>query len=142
MFFYEIYESEDDSSLGVTLAHDERIPPEDFLAAVEEARGRIIESYTEETLVEAIAIELERNHGFYPALDHRMVAAVRASSEEGETALIPLDVEAEATAGPMDADERERDPDIQDAEDLLAGREPRAMRSAVVALDRSEDEAS
>ena len=99
MFFYEIYESEDDSSLGVTLAHDERIPPEDFLAAVEEARGRIIESYTEETLVEAIA-------------------------------------------GPMDADERERDPDIHDAEDLLAGREPRAMRSAVVALDRSEDEAS
>jgi hypothetical protein len=67
---------------------------------------------------------------------------VRASSEEGETALIPLDVETEATAGPMGADERERDPDIQDAEDLLAGREPRAMRSAVVALDRSEDEAS
>ncbi|MEY3471649.1 MAG: hypothetical protein RLY63_324 [Chloroflexota bacterium] len=138
MFFYEIYEAEDELALGVTLAHDERIPPEDFLAVVEEARGRIIESYTEETLVEAIALELERNHGFYPALDHRLVAAVRASSEEGETALIPLNVESDDAAGAL-VDE-ERDPDLKDAEDLLAGREPRAMRSAVVELERSEDE--
>ena len=142
MFFYEIYEAEDELALGVTLAHDERIPPEDFLAVVEEARGRIIESYTEETLVEAIALELERNHGFYPALDRRLVAAVRASSEEGETALIPLDVEADEGAGESVDDERERDPDLKDAEDLLAGREPRARRSAVVELERSEDEAN
>ncbi|MFZ9608050.1 MAG: hypothetical protein ACO32N_01390 [Candidatus Limnocylindrus sp.] len=138
MFFYEIYEAEDELALGVTLAHDERIPPEDFLAVVEEARGRIIESYTEETLVEAIALELERNHGFYPALDDRLVAAVRASSEEGETALIPLRVESDDAAGAL-VDE-ERDLDLKDAEDLLAGREPRAMRSAVVELERSEDE--
>jgi hypothetical protein len=118
MFFYEIYEAEDELALGVTLAHDERISPEDFLAAVEEARGRIIESYTEETLVEAIAVELERSHGFYPALDRRLVAAVRASVEE------------------------EHDPDLRDTEDLLAGREPRALRSAVVELERAEDESN
>jgi len=142
MFFYEIYEAEDELALGITLAHGERIPPEEFLAAVEEARSRIIESYEEETLVEAIAVELERSHGFYPALDHRLVAAVRASSEEGETALIPLSPAGEDDAGATDGDERERDPDLQDAEDLLAGREPRAARSAVVQLERSEDESS
>lgn len=140
MFFYEIYEAEDELALGVTLAHDERISPEDFLAAVEEARGRIIESYTEETLVEAIAVELERSHGFYPALDHRLVAAVRASLEEGETALIPLDEEAGERASESANIEVEDDPDLRDAEDLLAGREPRALRSAVVALERAEDE--
>jgi len=139
MFFYEIYEAEDELALGVTLAHDERISPEDFLAAVEEARGRIIESYTEETLVEAIAVELERSHGFYPALDHRLVAAVRASVEEGETALIPRSDEAGDRATESADDRGEHDPDLRDAEDLLAGREPRAMRSAFVELERAED---
>ncbi len=142
MFFYEIYEAEDELALGVTLAHDECISPEDFLAAVEEARGRIIESYTEETLVEAIAVELERSHGFYPALDHRLVAAVRASLEEGETALIPLDEEAGERAPESANIEVEDDPDLRDAEDLLAGREPRALRSAVVALERAEDDSN
>lgn len=142
MFFYEIYEAEDELALGVTLAHDERISPENFLAAVEEARGRIIESYTEETLVEAIAVELERSHGFYPALDRRLVAAVRASLEEGETALIPLDEEAGERASESANIEVEDDPDLRDAEDLLAGREPRALRSAVVALERAEDDSN
>ena len=142
MFFYEIYEAEDELALGVTLAHDERISPENFLAAVEEARGRIIESYTEETLVEAIAVELERSHGFYPALDRRLVAAVRASLEEGETALIPLDEEAGERASESANIEVEDDPDLRDAEDLLAGREPRALRSAVVELERAEDESN
>lgn len=142
MFFYEIYEAEDELALGVTLAHDERFSPENFLAAVEEARGRIIESYTEETLVEAIAVELERSHGFYPALDRRLVAAVRASLEEGETALIPLDEEAGERASESANIEVEDDPDLRDAEDLLAGREPRALRSAVVALERAEDDSN
>jgi hypothetical protein len=142
MFFYEIYEAEDELALGVTLAHDERISPEDFLAVVEEARGRIIESYTEETLVEAIAVELERSHGFYPALDRRLVAAVRASVEEGETALIPLGDEASDRASESADEQEEHDPDLRDAEDLLAGREPRALRSAVVELERAEDESN
>ena len=142
MFFYEIYEAEDELALGVTLAHDERISPEDFLAAVEEARGRIIESYTEETLVEAIAVELERSHGFYPALDRRLVAAVRASVEEGETALIPLDEAVEDRTSESANIEVEDDPDLRDAEDLLAGREQRALRSAVVALERAEDDSN
>ena len=96
---------------------------------------------TTEALVEAIAVELERSHGFYPALDRRLVAAVRASVEEGETALIPLG-DAAGDLSESANDEVEDDPDLRDAEDLLAGREPRALRSAVVELERAEDESN
>lgn len=136
MFFYEIHEADDEMALGVTLAHEDRIDAHDFLAMVEEARGRIVESYEEDSLVEAIARELERSHGFYAALDQRLQAAVRASADEGGTALIPgTDLSAQNRSG---ADE-EPDLDLRDAEDLLSGREPRALRSAVVELDRSEE---
>jgi hypothetical protein len=67
---------------------------------------------------------------------------VRASLEEGETALIPLDEEAGERASESANIEVEDDPDLRDAEDLLAGREPRALRSAVVALERAEDDSS
>ena len=135
MFFYELHEADDEVALGITLAHEERFAPHDFLAMVEEARGRIVESYEEDSLVEAIALELERSHGFYPALDHRLQAAVRASTEEGETALI------EATGSAHDESDagEEEDPDLRDAEDLLAGREPRPLRSAVVELELPEE---
>lgn len=136
MFFYEIHEADDEMALGVTLAHEDRIDAHDFLAMVEEARGRIVESFEEDSLVEAIARELERSHGFYAALDHRLQAAVRTSADEGGTALIPgNDLSARNHSG---ADE-EPDLDLRDAEDLLSGREPRALRSAVVELDRSEE---
>ena len=71
MHFYEIHESDGELLLGVTLVHEERLSPPEFLALVEEARGRVIESYEEDSLVEAIALELERTHGFYAALDGR-----------------------------------------------------------------------
>ena len=138
MFFYELHEADDEVALGITLAHEERIAPHDFLAMVEEARGRIIESYEEDSLVEAIALELERNHGFYPALDHRLQAAVRASVEEGETALIEATGAVSSGDDESDAGEEE-DPDLRDAEDLLAGREPRPLRSAVVELELPDE---
>ena len=58
MHFYEIHESDGELLLGVTLVHEERLSPPEFLALVEEARGRVIESYEEDSLVEAIALEL------------------------------------------------------------------------------------
>ena len=139
MFFYEIHEGDDEVALGITLAHEDRFDPHNFLAMVEEARGQIIESYEEDSLIEAIALELERSHGFYPALDHRLQAAVRASIEEGETALIEATSVGSATRDDADNEEEEEDPDLRDAEDLLAGREPRPLRSAIVELELPEE---
>ena len=138
MHFYEIHESDGELLLGVTLVHEERFSPPEFLAMVEEARGRVIESYEEDSLVEAIAQELERTHGFYAALDGALQAAVTVSAEEGRTSLLPIgDHGRESISG--DGDEGlEIDHDLADAEDLLAGRPPRRQRTAIVDLERDE----
>lgn len=140
MHFYEIHEADDELRLGVTLAHEERIPPPEFLAMVEEARGRVIESFEEDSLLEAIAQELERAHGFYPALDRNLQAAVAVSTEEGETALLPTDDHAHAGLAADGAGEPEINDDVQDAEDLLAGRPPRRLRTAIVDLELDESD--
>jgi hypothetical protein len=101
---------------------------------VETARSRVIETFTEETLIEAIAAELEREHDFAASLDSRLVAAVGVTSEEGETRLL-----AHEGAGAHAADEgEEEDPDLAIAEALLSGREPIGLRTAVVDLEKNE----
>jgi len=88
VYFYELHEADDELAIGMTLAHDEAFAPSEFLAMVETARSRVMETFTEETLIEAIAAELEREHDFAASLDSRLVAAVGVSSEEGETRLL------------------------------------------------------
>jgi len=137
MRFYEIREADEELGLGVTLAHEETFTPAEFLALVEAARSRIIESFAEETLVEAIAQELEEHHGFAAALDHALVAAVAVSTEEGETALIvgPAGEEEHVSSD----EDGESDPDLLLAEALLAGEHPSGLRTALIDLDAGDD---
>jgi len=132
VYFYELHEADDELAIGITLAHDEAFAPSEFLAMVETARSRVIDTFTEETLIEAIAAELEREHDFAAAVDARLVAAVGVAFEEGETRLL-------AHEGPGAADEgEEEDPDLAIAEALLSGREPIGLRTAVVDLEKNE----
>ena len=133
MRFYEIREAGDDLGVGVTLAHDETFAPTEFLAMVEAIRSRIVETYPDETLVEAIARELEEHHGFFAALDHALVAAVAVSDVEGETTLIGESTGDTAPNGLEESDDD--DPDLQLAATLLAGSEPTGVRTALVDLD-------
>ena len=134
VYFYDRHEADDELAIGLTLAHDEAFAPSEFLAMVETARSRVIETFTEETLIEAIAAELEREHDFAASLDSRLVAAVGISSEEGETRLLAHEGE-----GAHAADEgEEEDPDLAIAEALLSGREPIGLRTAVVDLEKNE----
>ena len=134
VYFYELHEADDELAIGLTLAHDEAFAPSEFLAMVETARSRVIETFTEETLIEAIAAELEREHDFAAAVDSRLVAAVGVASEEGETRLL-----AHEGAGAHAADEgEEEDPDLAIAEALLSGREPIGLRTAVIDLEKNE----
>ncbi|MFM9165312.1 MAG: hypothetical protein ACKOQO_00625 [Candidatus Limnocylindrus sp.] len=132
MYFYELHEADDELAIGITLAHDEAFAPSEFLAMVETARSRVIDTFTEETLIEAIAAELEREHDFAAAVDARLVAAVGVAFEEGETRLL-----AHEDAGAADEGEEE-DPDLAIAEALLSGREPIGLRTAVVDLEKNE----
>lgn len=134
MYFYELHEADDELSIGLTLAHDEAFSPSEFLAMVETARSRVIETYTEETLLEAIAAELEREHDFAAAVDARLVAAVGVSSDEGATRLLELDNRRAFENVGADED----DPDIAAAEALISGRTPTGLRTAVVDLERNE----
>lgn len=134
MYFYELHEADDELAMGITLAHDEAFAPSEFLAMVETARSRVIETFSEETLIEAIVAELEREHDFVAAVDARLVAAVGVSADEGETRLLAHD-----GVGAQVADEGEEgDPDLAIAEALLSGRQPIGLRTAVVDLEKNE----
>ena len=52
-----------------------------------EARGAVLESFEEDSLIEAVANELSTPHGFVHIDDRQLRAAVRVSANEGETEL-------------------------------------------------------
>jgi hypothetical protein len=60
VYFYEIHESDDDLYSDALLAHEQEFTAEEFFELVQETRRRVQDSFEEDTLVEAIAHELER----------------------------------------------------------------------------------
>ena len=95
MYFYELSESDDEIFANLLLAHDAEYDEQEFLELVLEARGEVLGSFEEDSLIEAIAAELERKHGFVH-VEASLRAAVRVSGEEGETAAVPVDERAAA----------------------------------------------
>jgi hypothetical protein len=64
LFFYELHEGATDLMTDALLVSDRDHTPEQFEAIVKTARTAVIDTFEEDTLVEAIARELERSHGF------------------------------------------------------------------------------
>ena len=69
--------------------------PDEFFELVQIVRRRIQDAYEDDTLIEAIAVELEREHGFIFVSDDRLTAAVNVSTEETENFLAAVDAEGE-----------------------------------------------
>ncbi|MFH1475635.1 MAG: hypothetical protein ABIG85_07225 [Chloroflexota bacterium] len=88
MYFYELHEGDDDLYSDVLLACADEIAPEDFFDLVQAVRGRLADDFGEDTLIEAIAVELERSHGFIYVSDDQLTAAVNVSRDEDENFLI------------------------------------------------------
>ena len=65
--------------------------PEDFFDLVQSIRRRVLDTFEQSTLVEAIADELERDYGFVAITDDRLTAAVNVSREEDDNFLADLD---------------------------------------------------
>ncbi len=105
MHFYELHEGDDELYSDVILAREEEMSPEDFFDLVQSVRRALQDSHEEDTLIEAIAIELERSHGFVYVGDERITAAVNVSTEEDENFLIATEDEFSAL-GLADADYR------------------------------------
>jgi hypothetical protein len=97
MHFYELHEGDDDVFADLLLAREDDMDPEEFFDLVQSIRRRVLDSFEQNTLVEAIADELERDHGFIAITDDRLTAAVNVSRDEEENFLADLDEPAEST---------------------------------------------
>lgn len=91
MHFYELHEGDDDVFADLLLAREEEMEPEEFFDVVQSIRRRIIDSYATDTLIEAIADELERDYEFIAVTDERLTAAVNVSKNEEDNFLADLD---------------------------------------------------
>jgi hypothetical protein len=91
VYFYELHEADDDLFTDALLAHDVEYDEEQFLELVLEARTQVLETFDEDSLVEAVAAELQRRHGFLYIDDSRLTSAVNVSVSEGETVSAEID---------------------------------------------------
>jgi hypothetical protein len=88
MHFYEIHEGDEEVGAAVLLAHDEPMEPYEFFELVKKARARVLDSYEEDSLAEAIANELQRSGGFTHVTDSLLVASVNVDEKEENTYLL------------------------------------------------------
>lgn len=93
MYFYELHEGDEEIFTDLVLVHDEQFEPEDFFELVQAVRAKVQDTFEEDTLIEAIAVELEREHGFTFVSDTRLSASVHVSPIEQENRLIAADDE-------------------------------------------------
>jgi hypothetical protein len=111
VFFYELHEGDDEVFSDVVLYSDSEWEPDEFFDLVQTVRRRIQDSYTHDTLIEAIAAELERDHGFVFVSDDRLTAAVNVSTRDDDNFLAELDADIDDD----DDDDEDRDPlDVPD----------------------------
>jgi hypothetical protein len=115
VFFYELHEGDDQVYSDVLVVSESEWEPDEFFELVQTIRRRIQDSYVHDTLIESIAVELERDHGFVFVSDDSLVAAVNVSSVDSDNFLAELSVEladAEEDDDDDDDDEGEGDPDF------------------------------
>jgi len=98
LFFYELHEGDDDVFTDLLLASEDEMEPEDFYELVQSVRQQVQDTFEDDTLIEAIARELERNHDFVFVSDARLSASVHVSPVEAENRLIAIDDEAAESA--------------------------------------------
>ncbi len=97
MHFYELHEGDGDVFADILLARDDEMDPEEFFDVVQSIRRRVVDSFEQDTLVEAIAEELELHYGFIAITDDRLTAAVNVSRDEDDNFLADLDDPDEGT---------------------------------------------
>lgn len=101
-YFYELDEADDDLFTDVLLAHEREYDEEEMLELVLAARARVLETFEEDSLAEAIARDLERRHGFTVVDDRQIRVAIHVSAEEGETRVVGTEERSAEPAGDPD----------------------------------------
>lgn len=105
MFFYELHEGDDEVYSDVLVVSESEWEPDEFFELVQRIRRDVQHGYVQDTLIEAIAIVLERDHGFIFVSDDRLAAAVNVSTQEDDNFLAELDTDDD------DEDDDDLEPD-------------------------------
>ena len=105
MYFYELHEGDGEVYADLVLVHEAEYEPEEFFELVQSIRRRIKDSFEHDTLIEAIAAELEQVHEFVAITDDKLATAVNVSTVEEENFLIKVE---------------NQEPDDEDAYDVEA----------------------
>jgi hypothetical protein len=95
VYFDELREGDDDIFADVLMVREDEMSSESFFELVQEIRHRIQDTFTQDTLIEAIADELEHDHEFIAISDERLTASVNVSKQEDDNYLAALDDEDE-----------------------------------------------
>jgi hypothetical protein len=88
LFFFELHEGATDLMTDALLVSERDHTPEQFAAMALAARSSVVDTFEEDTLVEAIARELERSHGFTYISDEKLRASMSVGIEEADTYLV------------------------------------------------------
>ena len=88
LYFYELHEGPSDLMSDALLVSERELAPGAFAALVEEARTAVVDTYEEDTLVEAVARELERSHGFSYIGDEKLTASMSVGQTAEDTYLV------------------------------------------------------
>lgn len=91
MYFYELREGDDDIFSDLLLVHDEEMTPAAFFDLVQSIRRQVQDAFEDDTLIEAVAAVLERDHGFTFVADDRLTASVNVSTDEADNYLVDPD---------------------------------------------------
>jgi hypothetical protein len=88
LHFYELHEGASDLLTNALLVSERAYSGEEFAALVRTARQAVLETFEEDTLVEAIARELERSQGFTYIGDEKLTASMSVGMSEEDTFLV------------------------------------------------------
>lgn len=102
LFFYELHEGATDLMTDALLVSEREHSPEAFAELVDGARRAVLDSYEEDTLVEAVARELERSHGFTYIGDEKLTASMSVGSDEADTFLVDQSDEYRSIVAELD----------------------------------------
>jgi hypothetical protein len=102
LFFYELHEGATDLLTDAVLVSDKEHTPEAFASLVLAARAAVVDTFEEDTLVEAIARELERSHGFTYAADEKLTASMSVGMDEADTYLVETSDEFRSVIAEVD----------------------------------------
>ena len=126
MFFYELHEGDDEVYSDVLVVSESEWEPDEFFELVQRVRRDVQNGYIQDTLIEAIALVLERDHGFIYVSDDRLRAAVNVSPEDADNFLADLDA---------DLEDEDDDDDDDDDDEVGAVRPDADYRTLLADLD-------